>query len=501
MENENYIPEKQLYNHPTSLSKDQNSIIMKYMEKCVCKIILENGDKGTGTLCKITIPNKEDSLPVLITNNHVLNDRDIDFNKTIILTLNDDKEKYKIKIGKDRKTFTMDRPYDITIIEIKKYDGLEINSFLEVDTNIYNDDLKKTYNQKTIVLIQYPSGERVKYSIGVIKDINEINIQNYCDSKPGSSGGPLINTKNFKVLGIHKGGNEKKEYNLGTLLKEPIEKFRDNYVKENLNKINKYYNNKEVIDEIIIEYNLEKGFLNKLLSKKIRILGDKFVENNNKNCEIISNGKRYELCSMFNNSRFNFSQDRLIIKLIGLKEVTNMSSMFEGCDALISLSDLSNLGLEKVKNMSKMFCGCSSLTSLKGLSNWNTINIEDMSEMFKGCSSLQYLSGIEKWNTENVINMQEMFCGCTFQSLPDISIWNTKKVKNMSSIFLNCSKLYYLPDLSEWNFDYNQKYEHYFRGCESLDTPPEPFVLIDFIKYNENETRRKRDYVMMHMFR
>ena len=145
------------------------------------------------------------------------------------------------------------------------------------------------------------------------------------------------------LLGIHKGG---KEYNLGTILKEPIEKFRDNYVKENLNKIegnnNKYYNNKDVLDEIIIEYKLEKGLLNKLLSKKIRILGDKFVENNKKNCEIISNGERYELCSMFNNSRFNFSQDRLIIKLIGLKEVTNMSSMFEGCDALISISDLSN---------------------------------------------------------------------------------------------------------------------------------------------------------------
>ena len=45
----------------------------------------------------------------------------------------------------------------------------------------------------------------------------------FSHSNNGSSGGPLINLKNNKVIGIHKGFNGK--INLGTILREPIEKF------------------------------------------------------------------------------------------------------------------------------------------------------------------------------------------------------------------------------------------------------------------------------------
>jgi len=44
-------------------------IILFQMGKCICKIYLENGEKGTGFFCKIPFLNSR--LPVLITNNHV----------------------------------------------------------------------------------------------------------------------------------------------------------------------------------------------------------------------------------------------------------------------------------------------------------------------------------------------------------------------------------------------------------------------------------------------
>ena len=68
----------------------------------------------------------------------------------------------------------------------------------------------------------------MNFSNEIINRIYEDNytIQYLCDSNVGSSGGPLINTINYKVIGIHKGGaKENKQYNLGTLLKEPIEEF------------------------------------------------------------------------------------------------------------------------------------------------------------------------------------------------------------------------------------------------------------------------------------
>ena len=68
----------------------------------------------------------------------------------------------------------------------------------------------------------------MEYSMGLIKNIDKDNytISYLCDSNSGSSGGPIINSTYFQVIGIHKeGAKEAKNYNLGTFLKEPLEQF------------------------------------------------------------------------------------------------------------------------------------------------------------------------------------------------------------------------------------------------------------------------------------
>ena len=70
----------------------------------------------------------------------------------------------------------------------------------------------------------------MNFSSGIIFRLGEDNftIEHRCDSSEGSSGAPLINSTNFQVIGIHKGGAKgAKKYNLGTLIKEPIEKFNE----------------------------------------------------------------------------------------------------------------------------------------------------------------------------------------------------------------------------------------------------------------------------------
>ena len=90
----------------------------------------------------------------------------------------------------------------------------------------------------------------------------------------------------------------------------------------------------------------------------------------------------------------------------------------------------------EVTNMRSMFDGCEKLTEIKGLDKWNTGNVTDMSWMFYGCKELTEIEGLENWKTDNVTAMKCMFAWCkSLKSLPDISKWNTSNVKNMSSMF------------------------------------------------------------------
>ena len=117
------------------------------------------------------------------------------------------------------------------MIELKQSDNLIGYSFLDIDDNVFLDKPNDFYSKKTIYLIHYPHGLKVEFSSGVIKSIFDDNytISHLCETKTGSSGGPLINILNHKVIGLHKGSKKKKDFNLGTLLKIPIQEFKQKY--------------------------------------------------------------------------------------------------------------------------------------------------------------------------------------------------------------------------------------------------------------------------------
>ena len=112
----------------------------------------------------------------------------------------------------DKRRFYTNRDYDITIIEILENDNINIDSFLEIDEK--KEYPKIFYNKKDIYILQY-SKDYVDYSNGVIKNIGEDNysIEHLCSTVQGSSGSPILNLLNFKVIGIHKGTPEKKILN------------------------------------------------------------------------------------------------------------------------------------------------------------------------------------------------------------------------------------------------------------------------------------------------
>ena len=131
--------EQLIEDQPIPVSIEGTKKILFQMENCICKIYLDDGKKGTGFFCKI--PFNNDLLPVLITNNHLLNENDIDNNKTIKLSINN--EVKEIEIDNSRKRYSnSDKNIDITIIEIKpNKDG--IDKYLELDEDDIYIEIKR----------------------------------------------------------------------------------------------------------------------------------------------------------------------------------------------------------------------------------------------------------------------------------------------------------------------------------------------------------------------
>ena len=79
------MKEKEIAGYPKAISLKGTEEIIKQMKTKICKIFKDNGQKGTGFFCKVPYPNENNLLPVLKTNNHIINE--LEMNKTIALSI------------------------------------------------------------------------------------------------------------------------------------------------------------------------------------------------------------------------------------------------------------------------------------------------------------------------------------------------------------------------------------------------------------------------------
>ena len=107
------------------------------------------------------------------------------------------------------------------IIKLKDED--EINDYLEIDNNIFKYNSENSYKNDPIYILQYPDAKEAAVSYGIgIEKISENEIKHLCNTKIGSSGGPIIHSITDKVIGLHRGYTKKKVYNIGKFLKFPL---------------------------------------------------------------------------------------------------------------------------------------------------------------------------------------------------------------------------------------------------------------------------------------
>ncbi|WP_343624793.1 BspA family leucine-rich repeat surface protein [Flavobacterium lindanitolerans] len=115
-----------------------------------------------------------------------------------------------------------------------------------------------------------------------------------------------------------------------------------------------------------------------------------------------------------------------------LSNVSDISSMFQGCYSLNGPANIGTWNTANVANMFYLFYGAHIFNQNVG--NWNTQNVTNMFGMF--ANAYAFNQNISSWNTQNVTNMSTMFnYAVAFNQ--DISNWNTSNVTNMFAMFAN----------------------------------------------------------------
>ncbi len=358
---------------------------------------------GSGFLCKIYInDNINYPMPVLITCYHLLKEKylkDLDF---LYFTYFLGKEKKEVLLDLSIKRITyFNEKSDVTIIEIKSEDkNLDIYSFLEMDQEI--NDLKG----RDIYLLHYPKGvQNIIFSKGKINDLikNTNFIANY-DSEPGSSGSPVIDYENKKVIGIHKGKFKLKKVEYGIILKNAIKEFSEKKKKE---MEETYKNLYEFLDTMNMMYIVPND-------KNIKLFSEEFVKRYKGFCQIKYHGLKYSLRQYFERSyltKEDIQKGIIRITLKGIKYVKNMSFMFSKCHHLKKFN-AKRTDFSKVENMEYMFECCDNLEDVSDTSYWNLENVISLKGLFCGCKKLKTIQGMEKWNPIKIKTCEEMFLGC-----------------------------------------------------------------------------------------
>ena len=354
----------------------------------------------------------------------------------------------------------------------KNKEGHTIKKFDELNNEINNKEIKyiEDYFNREYKKMQFPNDKKPFPENQISEKVEEER------TEKGKLIMKICNEKNF----------------IGKIyIKELYEIIK--YCKNTFPDYNHFLNIQEIyyylLDKLKIVYFSYKD----QLEDEINIFGKNFVENNKKNCYLIIDGKRVDLCEKFKKPK----DKSLEVILVKENEIENASEMFYNCDFLWSISIINQWKMDKVTDMSSMFYGCKALKYLTLFSEWDTSKVKDFSNMFYGCECLKEISiskvksekdkekisknVILNFNTENATDLSGMFQGCeSLEEIGGISEWNTKNVKDMSYMFYNCFLLKEI-NLSKWDVSKVTSLSNMFFGCSSMTS----ITLNDDWKTNE----------------
>ena len=137
---------------------------------------------------------------------------------------------YDIILDESRKIFT-NKELDFAIIEIKPEDKIDSNNYLEIDEIVLKNDNFSEYLKNGYLLGL--NNRKTFYSTFRVRNINKFYLSFYCETHAGTTGAPLINSTNNKVIGLNLGVLCKgSQYNVGIIIKYMVKEFLKFYLKK-----------------------------------------------------------------------------------------------------------------------------------------------------------------------------------------------------------------------------------------------------------------------------
>ena len=221
MEEEEYVDEMKIIGHGNPISFRRLEQLKEKAENATCQINSMGGRIGTGFFFKYEI--KEEDKYFLITNNHILDSNSINKNNYISIIYKNKEETIKLS----NRLKGTNAKLDYTIIEILKEDEIfkKINNYFEIDNYIMNIESQNDYLNQDIDNLQYQDEGELAFAQGGIQCFDDFKIKHLVSTHHGSSGSPILLQNNFKIIGIHKAGNPKKNENIGIFFQNILTHF------------------------------------------------------------------------------------------------------------------------------------------------------------------------------------------------------------------------------------------------------------------------------------
>ena len=195
------------------------------------KIIIGSSIFGSGFFIQFK-KNNGKTFYCLMTNEHVITPEIIEAKEKIQIFYDNERKNLIIELDpEDRfiKYYKDSLKIDATVIQILDKDNIENNYFLTP-----NYDYEKGYQKfkgKSIWVVQFPLGEKLSMSTGIITNNNNIAFSHNASTMEGSGGGPIVLKGSDKILGIHYGRNDVKQEKYGFFIVpiiDDIKKFERN---------------------------------------------------------------------------------------------------------------------------------------------------------------------------------------------------------------------------------------------------------------------------------
>ena len=184
-------------------SNEKSKELSDQISKKICKININNDDStnGIGFFCKISLQGNN-NFPALITNKKIIDENFFKQKDMIINIKTKDMKNPKFMDLSIRKIYKS-QIFDLNFIQIfEDTDG--IKDFFEID-EIQTNSINKYINNAIYMI--YNGEKDLQLSFGKINNIFQeekfFSFSYSCNCSGGSSGSPILNVKNNKIIGLN----------------------------------------------------------------------------------------------------------------------------------------------------------------------------------------------------------------------------------------------------------------------------------------------------------